>query len=299
MPACPKGLAMKKQYLILLSLLVGTIYAKDERIVPDSAFMIDSIQAVVFGQGGAQIITRSDVVRPSLTGMPQSLEDLIFESLVFLDAKKYNIVPDDDAVDKYLAIVQKENNMSLDQLKDVFASAGYTYEEGRQQFRVLQTVNSMLGVKIHSQVIVPRAQVEEYYLENPVMQEAEYYLQYGFMPYVPEKRESQAKALRLMAKTGREVKDVQWNDPFWVKQSDVADDKAFIFSMDAGETSQPIAQSAGYEIYRLIDKKDESIPTLDERYHEIADILRRPVYEQLMEKYKKNLFDSVSILNFD
>ena len=290
---------MKKQYLILLTLLVGTVCAsKDERIVPDSAFLIDSIQAVVFGQGGAQIITRSDVVRPSLTGMPQSLDDLIFERLVFLDAKKYNIVPDDDAVDKYLAIVQKENNMSLDQLKEVFASAGYTYEEGRQQFRVLQTVNSMLGVKIHSQVIVPRAQVEEYYSQNPVMQEAEYYLQYGFMPYVPEKREAQAKALRLMAKTGREVKDVQWNDPFWVKQSDVADDKEFIFSMNVGETSQPISQPGGYEIYRLIDKKDESIPTLDERYHEIADILRRPVYEQLMEKYKKNLFDSVSILNF-
>lgn len=288
---------MKKQYLILLVLLITTVHA-DEPVVPDSAFLIDTIQAAIFGQGGAQIITRSDVTRPNLAGMQQSLDDIIFERLVFLDAKKYNIVPDDDAVDKYLAIVQKENNMTLDQLKDVFASAGYTYEEGRQQFRILQTVNSMLGVKIHSQVIVPRAQVEQYYQENPVVQDAEYQLQYGFMPYVSEKREAQEKALRYMAKTGREVKDIQWKDPFWVQQSDIADDKAFIFSMNAGETSQPIAGPGGYEIYRLIDKKDEFVPTLDERYHEIADILRRPVYEQLMENYKKKLFDSVSILNF-
>ena len=291
---------MKKKYPVLLTfLLITTIYAsQDERIVPDSAVTIDTIQAVVFGQGGAQVITRSDVTRPSLSGAPQSLDDLIFERLVFLDAQKYKIVPDEDAVDKYLALVQKENNLTLDQLKEVFASAGYSYEEGRQQFRILQTVNSMLGLKIHSQVIVPRAQVEEYYQQNPAVQEAEYNLQYGFMPYVPEKREAQAKALRHMAQTGREVKDIQWNDSFWVKQSDVADDKAFIFSMKVDETSQPIAQQGGYELYRLIDKHEESIPTLDERYHEIADILRRPVFEELMENYKKNLFDSVSILNF-
>ncbi len=290
---------MKKRFVIFLSLLICAIHAsRDERIVPDSAVTIDTIQAVVFGQGGMQIITRSDVTRPSLSGMQQSLDDLIFERLVFLDAQKFKIVPDEDAVDKYLAIVQKENNLSLDQLKEVFASAGYSYEEGRQQFRILQTVNSMLGLKIHSQVIVPRAQVEEYYNQNPVVQEAEYHLQYGFMPYASEKRKAQEKALRYMARTGKEVRNMQWNDPFWVKQSEIADDKEFLFSMNAGDISQPMDRNDGYEIYRLVDKRDEHIPSLDERYHEIADILRRPVFEDLMEKYKKSLFDSVSILNF-
>ena len=123
---------MKKLSVIIPLLFITTIYAsQDERIVPDSAVTIDTIQAVVFGQGGAQVITRSDVTRPSLSGAPQSLDDLIFERLVFLDAQKYKIVPDEDAVDKYLALVQKENNLTLDQLKEVFASAGYSYEEGR------------------------------------------------------------------------------------------------------------------------------------------------------------------------
>lgn len=290
---------MKKQYAILLSLFTLVAHAEpDERVVPDSAFLIDTIQAAIFGQGGTEILTRADVTRPSLAGMQQSLEDLIFERLVFLDAQKFKIAPDEDAVDKYLAMVQKENNMSLDELKNVFASAGYTYEEGRQQFRVLQTVNSMLGLKIHSQVIVPRAQVQEYYEQNPEVQEAEYQLQYGFMPYA-QKREAQEKALKHMAKTGREVKGIQWNDPFWAKQGEIADDKTFLFSMNVGETSAPLEKPSGYEIYRLIDKRDEYVPTLDERYHEIADILRRPVFEKLMENYKKNLFDSVSIVNFD
>lgn len=297
---------MKKKYVLLLSLFIPLLCApkarqtvKNKRRVPDSAFTIDTIQAIVFGQGGTQVIARSDVVRPSLTGVPQSLDDIIFERLVFLDAQKYKIVPDEDAVDKYLAIVQKENNLTLDQLKDIFASAGYTYEEGRQQFRVLQTVNSMLGLKIHSQVIVPRAQVEEYYKTHPEIKEAEYHLQYGFVPHIPEKRVLQEKALRVMVKTGKEMRGMQWQDPFWVKQSEIADDKVFLFSLKVGGVSKPRDRGDGYELYRLLDKHEEHIPTLDERYHEIAAILRRPVFEELMQKYKKSLFDSVSILNFN
>lgn len=291
---------MKKLFIILLLCSINILHGlQDAQVVPESAFLIDTIQAVLFGQGGAQVVTRSEVMKPNLAGMQQSLDDIIFERLVFLDAKKYNIMPDDDAVDKYLAMVQKENNLTLDQLKDIFISSGYTYEEGRQQFRILQTVNSMLGLKIHSQVIVPRAQVEAYYREHPVVQEAEYSVQYGFMSYIPEKRDKQEKALRYMARTGKELKSIEWHDPFWIKQGDVADDKAFIFSLTVGEMSQPVASLNGYEMYRLVDKHDAYTPSLDERYHEIANILRRPVYEQLMEKYKKSLFDTVSILSLD
>ena len=290
---------MKKQYIIALSLIIFSLYSKDAQIgaVPDTAFTIDTIQSVVFGQDGTQVITLSDVTRPSLSGAPQTLDDLIFERLVFLDAQKYRIVPDEDAVDKYLAIVQKENNLTLDQLKEVFSSAGYTYSEGREKFRELQTVNSMLDYKIRSQVIVPRKQVEEYYDQNPVIQEAEYYLQYGFMPYAQGRLEAQKKAFNYMAHTGKEMRGIQWNDPFWIKKSEIADDKAFLFSMNPGSISKPKDRGDGFEVYKLLDKRDEYVVPLDDRYHEIADILRRPVFEDLMEKYKKNLFDAVSILH--
>jgi hypothetical protein len=117
---------------------------------------------VIFGQEGSQVITASDVARPSLAGVQQTLDDIIFERLVYMDAQKYKILSDNDAVDRYLAIVQKENNLTHEQLRDIFSVSGYTYEEGREQFRVLQTVNSMLDFKIRSHVIVPKKQVEAY-----------------------------------------------------------------------------------------------------------------------------------------
>lgn len=286
---------MKK--LILCGLLSFALYAKDENI-PDTSFMIDTIQAVVFGQNGTQVITYSDVVRPSLSGAPRSLEDIIFERLVYLDAQKYKILADDDSVDRYLAMVQKENNLTLDQLKDVFTSAGYSYQEGREQFKMLQTVNSMLDFKIRSHVIVPRHLVEHYYNEHPILEQEAYKIQIGVLPYVAGKESNQKKALAYMAHTGKLVRNIEWGEPFWVEKDDIAPDKQFIFDLKVGRSSQPYQIGHGFEIYRLVDKKESRIAPLEERYKEIADILRRPIYEELMEKYKKQLFDTNSILYF-
>ncbi len=76
---------------------------------------------------------------------------------------------DEEAVDNYLGMVQKENNLTMDQLKDVFASAGYSYEEGREQFKMLKQSTQCLILKLDRKVIVPRNLVETYYQENPVV----------------------------------------------------------------------------------------------------------------------------------
>lgn len=264
--------------------------------VPESAMLIDTMQAVVFGQGGTQIITFSDVVRPSLSGTQRTLDDLIFERLVYLDAQKYKILADEDAVDKYLAMMQKENNLTLDQLKEVFAQAGYSYEEGREQFKMLQAVNAMIDFKIRSHVIVPRQLVEQYYQEHPLIEEATYKIQIGFLPSVSGKEETQKKALAYMAKTAKEVRNIQWSEPFWIKKSDVAEDKQFIFNLKVGHSSLPLERAGGFEVYRLVEKKDERIPSLEERYKEIMDILRQPIYQDLMDKYRKQLFETSSIM---
>lgn len=287
-----------KWYTFIFLVFVSSLYAIKDAQIPESAFMIDTIQAMVFGLEGNQLIAYSDVVRPSLSGAPRTLDELVFERLVFLDAQKFKIMPDEDSVDKYLAAVQKENNLTLDQLKQVFASAGYSYEEGREQFKMLQTVNSMLDFKIRTHVIVPRKQIEEYYEQNPVVQEASYFLQYGFIPYAVGQLDVQKKAFAYMAKTGKEMRDIEWGEPFWVVHSEVAPDKSFIFSMKPGTISHASDRGDGFEVYRLVEKQEEHIIPLEQRYKEIADIFRKPIFDELMEKYKKSLYDSVSVLYF-
>ena len=51
-----------------------------------------------------------------------------------------------------------------------------------------------------------------------------------------------------------------------------------------------------FELLRLIEKAPEHNKTLDERYRDIVDILRRPKYEELMQKYRDQLMKQVSII---
>lgn len=285
-----------KKYILFSFLLAGITQCADEQVVPPQAFLIDSIQAVVFGQQEPEIVTYSDVMRPSLSGQQRELDELIFERLVFGDAQKFQIMTDEDAVDKYLAMIQKQNNLTLDELKNVFASAGYSYEEGRQQFRLLQTVNSMLDFKIRTQVVVPRAMVEQYYEEHPEITEAKVKVQRGFIPYVEDKREQQKRALEYMAKTGKEVRDIQWGDPFELAESEVASDKAFLFELAQGNISQAQDTGIGFEAFRALEVSPRTQATLEDRYKDIAETLRKPIYEELLDNYKKSLMDASSVL---
>ncbi len=273
----------------------GIVYA-DEVPVPSSAFHIDSIQAVVFGQHDPQIITHSDVSRLSLSGESRTLDDLVFESRVISDAEKYKIVPDEEAVDKYLSQIQKQNNMTLDDLKQVFSSAGMSYEEGREQLKKMQTVQQMIDFKVRTQVIVPKKAVEQYYEEHPIVKEGHITVQRGFMPYADGKLTEQRKALAYMAKSGKELKGMQWGLPFELHESEVAEDKAFMFALKAGEISDAKDVGIGFEVFRAIDVFPREVPSLEQRYKEIADELRRPIFENLLEKYKKSLMESASVL---
>ena len=285
---------MKKIVIMMIVGMASLHAAKDP--VPKSAFLIDTIQAVVFGSDGVQVIPYSDVIRPSLSGAPRTLDDLVFERLVYLDAQRFKILADDEAVDKYLATVQKDNNLSQDDIKKIFAQAGYSYQEGRDQFKMLQTVNSMLDFKIRSHVIVPRHLVQEYYDAHPVQEQAAYQIQIGFLSAIAGQEDKQIKAIAHMAKSGKAMKDIDWGQPFWVAQEDVAEDKAFIFNLKVGQTSLAQPVEGGFQIFKLVAKKESRIVPLDERYREIADILRRPIYDRLMDEYKKQLFATASVL---
>jgi parvulin-like peptidyl-prolyl isomerase len=287
-----------KKHIFLILLISNALYCDDAVKLPRTAFMVDAMQAVVFSSDEPQIITWSDVTRPSLTGEQRNLEDLIFERAVYMDAHKYHIAQtiDEDAVDKYLAMIQKQNNMSPDELKTVFTSAGYTYEEGREQLKRLQTVNTMLDFKIRSQVVVPRTAVEQYYREHPRVTEARATVQRGFIPYEKERLDDQKKALEYMAQTGKVMKGIQWDDPFSVSESEIADDKAFIFALKKGEISHAKDIGIGFEVFRVQDSSPRTESSLEERYQEIADTLRKPIFDELMEKYKKGLMESTSVL---
>ncbi len=289
---------IQRYFLVLLPMLFFHIFIKTDSI--SSLYLIDTITAVVFGAEDTSIITKSDINRPALDGAIRSLDDIIFEKLVFQDAKKYKMLPDEDAIDKHLKAVQRENNLSFDQLKDIFKSAGYSYDEGREQFGIMSAVSSVLDFKIRSRLIVPEKDIIAYCNAHPEIEEASYQLQRTVIPFaVTQNKEEQKKEIIAGTKNGNEPAGLEWSPAFWINRSDIADNKKFIVALKIHELSEPNELKEGFELFKKIDEKEERTRSLEERYRDIADILRRPKYEELFANYKKEMFDIASILYFD
>lgn len=300
---------MKKRILLFCLLISSPIFAQndvsaiasakeEENVDTSNLVLIDQIEVVVYGQD-VEIITKSDIDRPALGGGFRTKEEIVFEREVLLDAKKHHLPQDEEAIDAYLAQIQREHNLSQDQLEEIFTSSGYTIEEGREQLQMMQTINTMLDIKIRSNLIVPRRSVEEYYQNNPTVIEATYTLQRAFVPQSEKvSADKQYKALVQYAKSGKNSSSVVWSDPFTLEHSEIAESKQFIYIMQPGEISLPYEVNGGFELFKLVEKTEEQIKSLEDSYREIVEILRRPKYEELMEKYREHLSQISSVVYF-
>src|SRR4030095_6750118 len=293
-------ISMKMRIMFFLLIVSSMISAHNNDTVDISTLeLLDQIEVVIFGQEDVEIITKSDIDRPSLGGGFRTKEEIVFEREGVLDAKKHKIPQDEESVNAYLAQIQRDHNLSEKELEQIFTSSGYTIEEGRQQLQTMQTVNTMLDVKIRSNLIIPRKDVESYYNEHPTVVEATYTLERMFVPQ--SKRvspEEQYDLLVKFAQTGRGISGVVWGEAFTINHSDIAESKQFIYEMKVGEVSLPQAVQGGFELFKLVEKTEEQIKSLEESYRDIVDILRRPKYEELMENYRLFLLNHSSVVYF-
>ncbi len=262
--------------------------------------VIDSIKSVVYGSEGTEIITESDLKRPGLAGNMRILDDLIFERAVYLDAKKMKMAGDDDAVDKYLNAIARDNNLSLFDIENMFAEIGYSLAEGREQLQLMYAFNNVVDFKVRSNLIVPRKQINAYYEDNPVWKDARYYISYASI-VIPSgnNKKSIEREIQRYIRTGKATGiKIMWSEPFWIEEEDIADDKKFITQMQKDDIKGPIDKNNYFELYKIVDIEPRRLLTLEERYQDIVNILRRPLFEEKMSDYKAKLFNGLSIVYF-
>lgn len=298
-------------FICALSLLIGSCVLQaeesDEAIevqatqeLPEQPclYPLNQIEVVIFGDEESAIITTSEIQRPSLSGGYRTQDDIVLERLIHLDAKKHKIPEDDDAVDAYLMQIQREHNLTPDELENIFTSSGYTIEEGREQLRMMQTINTMLDIKIRSNLIVPRKDIESYYHAHPEFSEAVYTLERAFVPFSTNVTKKRQYTRLINYAAGTMELSIEWSEPFTLSHSEIAEDKHFIYMMEPGAIAEPHEIDGGFELFKLVEKMPPLLKSLDASYREIADILRRPKYEELMQKYRETLFNTAGIVYF-
>jgi len=264
-------------------------------VIPAGAYPIDRIEAVVFGTEATDIVTLSDVMRIGFDGKFHTKEDVIAERLIFQDALHYRITMNEEAVDEYMAKVAKSMGGTLDDIRIMFAQAGYTYEEGRRQFAIMYANNQLIDHKIRSRLIVPEHVVLEYYEANPIVKPASYMLERAFIPATPATHDQVKQDIEQFVKTGKGM-IVTWYQLPEISQDDLAQDKQYLTKLKEGEIGAPQEINGGFEIFHLRSKVAAHPVPLEQRYRDIVEMLRRPKFDELLEEYKKELLSSASIL---
>lgn len=262
---------------------------------------IDGIKSTIYTHDAVDIATLSDLQRLSLDGSPRTLQTIEFEVLVYQEAARSpSLMLDDTATEKGLEKLLKDNNLTKKQLEDIFKSSGYTYQEGREQFRRMSTINQMLDHRIRSRLLVPEKDVKAYYNEHPVYEDASYLIQRAFVPFNRSVSiEKLQQQVEVFAKGQPTSLTIEWSPVFWVQEDELAQEKRFITLLDVGQISEPYRIDGGFELFRLVQKKERRLKPLELRYTEIANILRKPRYDKLFDEYKNQLFDAASIIRFD
>lgn len=290
-------------FLLLLLSMATMLHAQDAAISakePDLAQYetVDRIEVTIFfGENDVIIITQADLQRPNLDGSTRTLEDLIFENLVYLDAKRYGMLASVESGERYFKMLQQANNRSQEELKKVFEDAGYTYEDALIHLARLSIINEMLDFRIRSRLIVPEKEVLAYYKDNPVIDPVGYLVERIFIPYPTAPIKNMAmykKVLRDHVKQGK-MPDADRVE-FWVKQNELAEDKQFIAQLSDGELSQVQELEDGFELFLLKETRPERLLTLEERRLDIIRQLTQPRYEKLFNQYKESLRENATIV---
>lgn len=263
---------------------------------------VDQIEVVVYGDEKTELVTASDINRPGIDGSRRTKEDLVFERLMFQDALKFKIVPSEDALDTYLREIQREHNMSQEDLKQIFRQAGYTFEQGCAEFGRIKAVNEVVGFRVFGKLIIPEKEVHAYYEANPETTPIRYCLKHAiahFPRYASDKEKERVhKKLEELLSEDDDGSKVAWTEPYWLTPDEISDDKKFICDLEVDQVSDFLEVDEGFLVFKLVEKEDEKLVVLEDRYETIVDTLRQPKFAFLFDSYKEDLKGRASFIYF-
>ncbi len=285
-----------KKYIFIGLVLVESVLLVRCKV---ARYPLDGIKVRIYAENETILITDSESIRPGLDGQPKTLDDNIFENLVFLHAKGVGFALSDEDLMRSWEDVKKKNDLSESDMQRIAGQAGYTLQEAKAQLGKMSPINQMFDFKVRSGLFVSKRDVENYYGEHPEIRQAEYCIIRAIVPFSDlEPKQETKKRLDTYVNTGKGNVRIAWSEPLWLKHNQIAQDKQFMYDMKMGQVSRPIEVQNGFEVFKLIDKKPECLVPLKERYDEIATLLKGPKYQELLDKYKQELYDKATIVYY-
>jgi hypothetical protein len=248
--------------------------------------VLDEITVRLYTPEGVYPIFRSDV-RPSLTGMPRTLRDVIMEAIMYAHAVGLKIPPDEEQAERYLERIQDRFGLSREALNTLLEESGYTFIEAKQELMRSHLVESVMEMHMstHPRLHISMAEVKEYDEQHPLYRPAEYTLQDAYIPF---RSVSEAEFDAAYGR-GTISSMVTWGESFTLKDNELSSElmQALSGPLTPGQIVHYEKDAEGVNLYKLVSFVPRTRVPLEEHYSQIFSMLemqrRREVYEEVCE----------------
>jgi parvulin-like peptidyl-prolyl isomerase len=253
--------------------------------------LMDKIVARVNGTN----ILKSDLEQPRIekNGQPYSLDELIDDELLFQKSAERKLLPTGLDVEKYITSWKTMNNyaqMTDDQFADRLKTEGLSLKRYKSQLARVLAVRNLKQLEVSERILISSREVEEYHKDNKEYADEKFLLQTAIVTF--DEIEDEEKVEEEITKK----KNIKWIDSDWIEKSDLADSMSFVHHMETGAVAKPIKMELGYQLVKLVDKKDRHIKTLEENYVEIERKLQDGKQEKFEEEFTQELRSKSSIV---
>jgi len=289
-----------------------------------AATLIDRVIAVV----GPEVITQSELdleMAPRLEDIEKrlrgddlaqakkllrnsTLDMLIDKKLQLQEAKFQGITVDDKELDDAIKDIKERNNMDDAQLEAALMNEGYTIPEYRESLREQLLIIRLVSVAVRSRVMLDEADVEGYYQEHindytdhdsVRIANITFPANNGGMAEALE----QAKAAKAQIDAGASFEEMAvkcTGDENAAKTCELGtfghgqlskEIEGMAFKMKAGEVSDPIEVSGGYQLIKVMERTEKRVKPLEEVRGAVVEELNVKKGEEIFAKWIQELRD--------
>lgn len=241
------------------------------------------------------------------------LNKVIDDKLILSEAKRKKVIVKEEEVDEMMADVRNKFP-SREAFLATLGEQGITEKKLWDRFRDQIITQKLVSYEVKSKVSVSPGEVNEFYKahEQEFKQGDRVHLQH-ILVRSSSRSEEEAKALAddLMAQlaSGKPFEELakahsegaeaaDGGDMGWVEKGQLMGEiDQQVFSLEAGKLAGPIQSSLGYHIFKVVERKQDSIKPLSEVRPEVQDLLfkqkLRDRLESWMKSLKKNAYISI------
>lgn len=227
---------------------------------------------------------RNKLLRQPLPNMPKGealdravFERLIVQSLQLQQARQRGIRVDDSQLQRTLEGMARNNNMSLNELRETLARDGLDFLEFRESIRKEMIVSQLMRREVESNLRVSDEEVDDFLSTYTGTNKDSYELEHILVKLVQQADDTQvaearqiAREIASAARDGETFADlvdrqrasrgdrVEGGSLGWRKAADLPD--LFVGQlpgMQRGDVTEPLRSPAGFHVLKLIDHRSE------------------------------------------